>query len=78
MSNYWVNDRAQNNGDHEVHKDGCPYLPLIFSKTYLGYFFLAAQQLLKRGKNTLPLMAVLLVFLSVIPHNSLDLTDFIK
>jgi hypothetical protein len=37
--NYWVNDRAQGNGDHEVHKDGCPFLRLIVSKTYLGLHF---------------------------------------
>ena len=36
MASYYVNDRAQSNGDHEVHKTGCRYLPLIVSKTYLG------------------------------------------
>ena len=36
MAQYYVNDNAQNNGDHEVHKDGCPYLPMIVSKTPLG------------------------------------------
>jgi alkylhydroperoxidase family enzyme len=35
---YYVNDNAQANGDHEVHKDGCGWLALAHSKTYLGYF----------------------------------------
>ena len=38
MFNYYVNDHAQDNGDHEVHRDGCIYLSLIRSKTYLGVF----------------------------------------
>lgn len=38
MYNYYVNDNEQNNGDHEVHRNGCSYLPLIVSKTYLGMF----------------------------------------
>ncbi len=35
---YYVNNNAQSNGDHEVHNEICPYLPLIVSKTYLGVF----------------------------------------
>lgn len=27
MSNYYVNMNAQSNGDHEVHKSGCSYMP---------------------------------------------------
>lgn len=38
MNNYYVNDHAQENGDHEVHRDGCAYLNLVRSKTYLGLF----------------------------------------
>ena len=38
MYHYYVNDNEQNNGDHEVHRNGCSYLPLIVSKTYLGMF----------------------------------------
>ena len=34
MASYYVNDRAQPNGDHEVHVSTCQYLP--HSKTYLG------------------------------------------
>jgi hypothetical protein len=27
MKTYYVNNRAQNNGDHEVHEEGCFYMP---------------------------------------------------
>ena len=36
MDHYYVNNNAQKNGDHEVHKDTCPYFPLIHIKTDLG------------------------------------------
>lgn len=36
MDNYYVNNNAQSNGDHEVHKDGCSYMPS--SKISLGKF----------------------------------------
>ena len=38
MDSYYVNDNAQSNGDHEVHKDDCYWLSLVTSKTYLGLF----------------------------------------
>ena len=38
MARYYVNDNAQNNGDHEVHTTGCPYLPMIVSKAFLGSY----------------------------------------
>jgi len=37
-SNYYVNDHAQANGDHEVHKESCLWLALAVSKTHLGIF----------------------------------------
>jgi hypothetical protein len=36
MKKYYVNDRAQANGDHEVHHEGCIYMPQ--NKTDLGTF----------------------------------------
>ena len=36
MKKNYVNDKAQSNGDHEVHKSGCDYMP--GSKTYLGEY----------------------------------------
>jgi hypothetical protein len=38
MALYYVNDIAQSNGDHEVHKDGCRWMPAPGNRTYLGDF----------------------------------------
>ena len=38
MAFYYVNKNAQANGDHEVHKDGCEYLPTINNRIHLGDF----------------------------------------
>jgi len=39
MPDYYVNDRAQDDsGDHEVHEEGCSWLNMVHSKTYLGYY----------------------------------------
>ncbi len=34
---YYVNTRAQANGDHEVHEEGCRHFP--GSSKYLGEFY---------------------------------------
>lgn len=38
MAKYWVNNRTNSNpnNNHEVHKEGCRYMPS--DKTYLGEF----------------------------------------
>ena len=38
MASYYVNKKAQLNGDHEVHKSDCPYLPNMENRKYLGEF----------------------------------------
>lgn len=38
MYRYYVNTNAQWNGDHEVHRDGCSYLPAPANRIYLGQF----------------------------------------
>lgn len=38
MPKYYVNKNAQSNGDHEVHKEGCSYLPKVENRIYLGIF----------------------------------------
>lgn len=38
MAKYYVNKNAQNNGDHEVHKLGCSYMPKPENRMYLGDF----------------------------------------
>lgn len=39
MQAYYVNKNAQDNGDHEVHKSTCLYLPLEHNRIYLGFFY---------------------------------------
>lgn len=38
MARYYVNKNAQANGDHEVHRQGCSYMPGESSRIYLGEF----------------------------------------
>ena len=38
MPSYYVNRQAQSNGDHEVHKSDCKYLPSTENRIYLGEF----------------------------------------
>ncbi|WP_081811338.1 hypothetical protein [Hyphomonas beringensis] len=38
MSRYYVNMNSQSNGDHEVHKYGCSYMPREENRIYLGNF----------------------------------------
>lgn len=38
MTRYYVNKNAQANGDHEVHRVGCPYFPNWENAEYLGLF----------------------------------------
>lgn len=37
-THYYVNKNVQLNGDHEVHRDGCDYIPDVSNRIYLGYF----------------------------------------
>jgi hypothetical protein len=38
MPRYYVNRNPQNNGDHEVHMEGCVHLPSQENRQYLGEF----------------------------------------
>jgi hypothetical protein len=38
MARYYVNKNAQSNGDHEVHKLGCSFMPADENRMYLGDF----------------------------------------
>lgn len=38
MARYYVNKNAQSNGDHEVHKSGCSFMPAPENRIYLGDF----------------------------------------
>lgn len=33
-----MNKNAQDNGDHEVHAEGCSWMPKLENRLYLGYF----------------------------------------
>lgn len=35
---YYVNKNAQTNGDHEVHVQGCSFMPISENRKYLGEF----------------------------------------
>ena len=36
MFRYYVNRRKDENGKHEVHREGCSWLNLILDREYLG------------------------------------------
>ncbi|WP_375164611.1 hypothetical protein [Temperatibacter marinus] len=36
MARYYVNKNSQANGDHEVHKTGCNFMPMAENRIYLG------------------------------------------
>lgn len=38
MARYYVNKNAQSEGDHEVHKESCSFLPLEKNRIFLGQF----------------------------------------
>ena len=38
MSKYYVNKRAQDNGDHDVHKSDCACMPMAENRLHLGDF----------------------------------------
>ena len=38
MARYYVNKNAQANGDHEVHREGCAWLPKPENRIYLGEY----------------------------------------
>ena len=38
MAKYYVNKNAQSNGDHEVHREGCSWMPEPHNRIDLGNF----------------------------------------
>lgn len=48
---YYVNQNAQVNGDHEVHKEGCTYMPI--NKLHLGAFS-SCQPAVESAKRVYP------------------------
>ena len=38
MKSYYANMNAQPSGEHEVHKDGCGWMPETHNRKHLGMF----------------------------------------
>jgi hypothetical protein len=47
MAYYYVNKNEQPNGDHEVHKSGCVFMPKVENRIYLGDFWSCEAAVLK-------------------------------
>lgn len=50
MKKYYVNKKAQSNGDHEVHDEYCSYLPNLANRKYLGLFS-SCKEAVKEAKK---------------------------
>lgn len=50
MAHYYVNKNAQANGDHEVHEEGCSWLPAVENRIYLGIHATCASAVLEARK----------------------------
>ncbi|HAZ20788.1 MAG TPA: hypothetical protein DHD79_06510 [Firmicutes bacterium] len=48
---FYVNKRAQSNGDHEVHRATCDWLPEPENRLYLGEFATSVQAAREARKN---------------------------
>ncbi len=53
MDKYYVNKKHQANGDHEVHKEDCYYLPDPINRKFLGMFSNCFDAV-KEAKKTYP------------------------
>ncbi len=51
MKKYYVNKNAQANGDHEVHREDCSWLPNSENRDYLGEFSNCKDALNKAKKD---------------------------
>ncbi len=51
MARYYVNKNAQPNGDHEVHKFECSFLPQVENRIYLGDFASCAPAVTEARKH---------------------------
>jgi len=51
MARYYVNKNAQSNGDHEVHKSGCTFMPDEPNRLYLGDFMSCHSAVLEAKRH---------------------------
>ena len=56
MDAYYVNMNLQDNGDNEVHKHGCEWMPGPQYRIFLGYFN-NCHEAVKEAKKTYPFTA---------------------
>jgi len=47
---FYVNKNAQSNGDHEVHRATCSWLPAVENRLYLGDF-LTSQEAVREARE---------------------------
>lgn len=53
MARYYVNTNAQANGDHEIHRSECLYMPEPANRKYLGDFS-NCHDAVREAKKTYP------------------------
>lgn len=51
MAYYYVNTKDQSNGDHEVHKTGCSFMPSAENRKYLGDFYSCSSAVTEAKKT---------------------------
>lgn len=51
MAYYYVNSNPQSNGDHEVHEDGCSFMPARENLIYLGNFTYCSSAVVEAKKH---------------------------
>ena len=51
MARYYVNTNAQSTGEHEVHREGCSFLPLKENRVYLGEYKSCAPAVKEAAKR---------------------------
>lgn len=51
MSKYYVNKNPQVNGDHEVHEEGCFWMPKVENRIDLGFHYNCRSAVVKAKKH---------------------------
>jgi hypothetical protein len=53
MHTYFFNINTDDNGNHEIHTDGCSYLPAVQNREIIGYYS-DCKEALNAAKNRYP------------------------
>lgn len=51
MTHYYINNRTQRNGEHQIHRTGCTFMPDGDTRAYLGEFDSCASALAEARKR---------------------------